>query len=57
MSGWMIVSGAVWILFAILTAAAASGRGRDASIWFLIGLAFGVFAFVAVLIGGDKSKA
>ncbi len=40
----------VWIGFAVLTAIAASSRGRSGAGWFLLGLIFGVFALVAVLV-------
>lgn len=56
MSGWLIFWGVAWLLCAACTGAAASARGRDGAIWFLIGLVFGLFALIAVLIGGDRSE-
>ena len=40
----------IWVIFAVLTAIAASARGRDPIIWFLIGAALGVFGLIAVLV-------
>ena len=40
----------LWIGFAVVTAIAASGRGRSGGGWFLLGLIFGVFALIAVLV-------
>jgi hypothetical protein len=37
----------IWLTCAGFTAVIADSRGRDASNWFLLGLAFGVFALVA----------
>lgn len=42
----------VWIGFAVVTALAAKARQRGAFVWFLLGLAFGVFALIAVLVMG-----
>ena len=44
-----------WILlyaiaFGTVTALAAKDRGRDSTTWFLIGLVFGVFGLIAVLV-------
>lgn len=41
---------AIWIGFAVVTALAAPGRGRSAWAWFGLGLLFGVFALIAVLV-------
>lgn len=40
----------IWVGFAIVTAIAASSRGRDPIGWFFIGLVFGVFGLIAVLV-------
>lgn len=42
----------IWIGFAVVTALAASSRRRSGGAWFAIGLAFGVFALIAVLVMG-----
>ncbi len=42
--------GLIWIGCAALTAIAAGARGRSALGWFCLGLAFGVFALIAVLV-------
>jgi hypothetical protein len=40
----------VWIAFAVVTALAAQARGRSFLAWLLLGLAFGLFALLAVLV-------
>ena len=40
----------IWGAFAVVTAIAASARGHNPVAWFFIGLLFGVFALVAVLV-------
>lgn len=44
--GWLVL----WIGFAVVTAIAASSRGRSGGGWFLLGMLFGVFALIAVLV-------
>lgn len=56
MSGWLIFWGVAWLACAAITGAAAAGRGRDGAVWFLIGLVFGIFALIAVIVSGDKSE-
>ena len=46
----------VWIGFAVVTAIAASARGRSALGWGVLGLVFGVFALIAVLVMKDESR-
>lgn len=46
----------VWLAFAAVTALAANARGRSAVGWGLLGLVFGVFALVAVLVMKDESR-
>lgn len=38
------------LLFGGVTALAASARGRSGGAWFLIGLLFGIFGLIAVLV-------
>jgi hypothetical protein len=47
----------VWLGFAIVTALAASARGRSPIAWFFLGLLFAVFALIAVLVmkPGDQA--
>lgn len=45
----------IWLAFAVVTALAANARGRSAVAWFFIGLIFGIFALVAVLVMKDES--
>jgi len=40
----------LWVAFAVITAIAANARGRSAIGWGLLGLVFGVFALIAVLV-------
>nr|MBL8410815.1 hypothetical protein [Dechloromonas sp.] len=40
----------LWILFGIVTALAAHGRGRGTVTWFILGLLLGPLALVAVLV-------
>lgn len=40
----------IWMAFAIVTALAASGRGRNAVGWLFIGLLTGIFGLIAVLV-------
>ena len=40
----------IWIGFGVVTALAASARGRNPIAWFLIGCIGGVFALIAVLV-------
>jgi hypothetical protein len=44
------------VLFGGVTALAANARGRSAGAWFVIGLLFGVFGLVAVLVMKDESR-
>src|SRR3546814_12800255 len=44
--GWLLL----WIGFAVVTAIAASSRGRSGGVWFFLGLVFGVFGLTAVLV-------
>ena len=39
-----------WIAFAILTAIAAKSRGRSFWGWLVLGIIFGIFALIAVLV-------
>lgn len=41
----------IWLAFAFVTAIAAPSRGRSGGNWFILGLLFGVFALVALLVG------
>lgn len=40
----------IWLAFAIVTAIAANARGRSPAAWFFIGLIFGIFGLIAVLV-------
>jgi Na+/melibiose symporter-like transporter len=40
----------IWLAFAVLTAMAASGKGRNTFGWFILGCVFGIFALIAVLV-------
>lgn len=40
----------LWIGFAVVAAIAASSRGRSGDAWFFLGLVFGIFALIAVLV-------
>ncbi|MCR4303182.1 MAG: hypothetical protein NUV63_02995 [Gallionella sp.] len=40
----------IWLAFTLLTAVAASSRGRSFFLWLLFGLIFGIFALILVLI-------
>lgn len=40
----------IWVAFAVVTAFAAPSRGREFGTWFVLGLLFGVFALIAVLV-------
>jgi len=40
----------IWLAFAVVTALAANARGHSAVLWFFIGVLFGVFALIAVLV-------
>lgn len=46
----------VGLAFAVVTAIAANARGRNPVAWGALGLIFGVFALVAVLVMKDESK-
>lgn len=46
----------VWFACAILAALAANKRGRSGGAWFLLGLIFGVFALLAVLVMEDLAE-
>ncbi|MEM6477830.1 MAG: hypothetical protein AAF647_02165 [Pseudomonadota bacterium] len=45
----------IWLAFAVITALAASSRGRSGIGWFGLGLIFGIFALIAVLVMAPKS--
>ena len=47
----------IWIAFAIITAIAASSRGRNFFGWLAIGALTGVFGLIAVLVMKDESGA
>lgn len=47
----------IWLGFAIVTAMAAPARGRSAWGWFALGLIFGGFALIAVLVLPSKAAA
>lgn len=48
----------VWSLpFAVLCALAAPSRNRARGPWFLAGLVFGLFGFIAILVMGRKPQA
>jgi len=47
----------IWLAFAVITALAAGARGRSAFAWLFLGLIFGVFALLAVLVMGRAKKA
>lgn len=40
----------IWVGLGVVAALAAHGRGRSFSLWLVIGLAFGLFALIAVLV-------
>ena len=40
----------IWVLFAVVTAIAASSRGRSGFGWAILGFLFGPFALIAVLV-------
>ncbi|MFQ5626649.1 MAG: hypothetical protein ACE5FM_08365 [Methyloligellaceae bacterium] len=40
----------IWIVFAVLTAIAAEVKGRNPFGWFFLGVLFGAFALIAVLV-------
>jgi hypothetical protein len=44
----------IWIAFAVLTALAANTKGRSAGGWFVLGIIFGIFALIAVLVMEKK---
>lgn len=46
----------IWIAFAVVTALAAKSRGRDPIAWGFIGLIFGIFGLIAVLVMKDESS-
>lgn len=50
---WFVV---IWAGFAIVTGLAASARGRSGIGWGALGLVFGVFALIAVLVMKDESR-
>lgn len=45
----------IWAAFAVVTALAASSRGRNPVVWLAIGAVFGVFGLIAVLVMGPPS--
>lgn len=49
---WFLI---MWAGFAVVTGLAASARGRSGIGWAAIGLIFGVFALIAVLVMKDES--
>jgi hypothetical protein len=50
LAGLMLSAALVWLLFAVVVAIAANARGRGPAGWALLGLLFGPFALVAVLV-------
>ena len=47
----------IWIAFGIVCALAAKPRGRNPAVWFFLGVLFGPFALVAVLVMPAVSSA
>lgn len=47
----------IWIAFAVVCALAAPSRGRSGIAWFVLGLVFGVFALIALLVMGPADRA
>ena len=45
-----------WLAIAIITGIAANARGRSGGGWFVLGLLFGIFALIAVLVMERKEK-
>ncbi|HLD67835.1 MAG TPA: hypothetical protein VJA19_17540 [Pseudomonas sp.] len=46
----------VWLSFGVVTALAASARGRSAGGWLILGSFFSVFALIAVLVTPNLAK-
>ncbi|WP_417701902.1 hypothetical protein [Pseudophaeobacter sp.] len=46
----------IWIGFAVVTAIAASSRGRSFVGWLIIGAITGIFGLIAVLVMKDESQ-
>lgn len=46
----LAIFGMCWIGFAVVSALAAQARGRSPIAWLLLGLVFGLFALLAVLV-------
>ncbi|WP_158032204.1 hypothetical protein [Rhizobium rhizosphaerae] len=43
------------LLFGFLTANMARRRGRDSSVWGILGFLFGIFAMILLFLAGDAS--
>jgi len=44
------------IIFGIVTAFIANNKGRNGTFWFMIGLLFGIFGFIASLLVSNLKK-
>jgi len=47
----------IWLGLAVVTALAANSRGRNWFAWLLLGVFFGIFALLAVLVMGRADRA
>ena len=47
----------IWLAFGVVTALAASSRGRSPVAWFFIGAVTGIFGLIAVLVMGRADGA
>lgn len=47
----------IWLGFGIVYALAANSRGRSGFLWFILGVLFGPFALIAVLVMGRVEAA
>lgn len=47
----------IWLGLAIVTALAANSRGRNWFVWLLLGVFFGLFALIAVLVMRPADRA
>ena len=52
----MLTFGFIWVFCGIICAILASHRGRSVALWFFLGITFGIFAIILLLVMSEEPK-